>query len=284
MGDWSIGIKHEVDFWSGWVKGKGLVWESDWLQRLSPDTLVEANDKFLAEVLDLLETQTPKILDVGAGPISTVGKYTKSGKKVTLKACDPLGPAYTKMLNSAGVVPLTPTEFGIAESLANFYPEEKFDVVYSINALDHGINPVRAIENMLHLAADEGFVVLGHYRNEAIFEKGSGFHKWNFDTEHSDLIIHNDENRINVNQYFGNLVLVETIVEKSPNGRDWIQCKLKKSSNFVFENDAAAIIQLAREVMEDLTHNLMQVKAIEDQQSSKTPRSMLVRLRELILK
>jgi hypothetical protein len=281
MGNWSVGIKHEVDFWSGWVKGKGLIWESDWAQRLNPESLVEENDIFLADVLDSLETQFPKVLDVGAGPISTVGKYTKSGKKINLKACDPLGPAYEEMLNSAGVKPLTMVEFGIAESLSNFYIEEKFDVVYSINALDHGIDPIRALENMLYLTSDEGFVVIGHYRNEAIFEKGSGFHKWNFDTEKGDLIIHNHGNMINVNEYFGNLITIETVVEKKANGRDWIQSKMKKSRNFVFENDSKAIIQLAREVMQDLTQNLMQTQEspVEQQQAKSLGSRILIQLK-----
>jgi SAM-dependent methyltransferase len=90
---------------------------------------------------------------------------------------------------------------GFAEDLSAQFPANHFDAVYCSNALDHSMDPMRGIEEMLIVAKIGGNVTLQHNANEALFENYAGFHQWNFDAENGAFVIWNREKRYVVNEW-----------------------------------------------------------------------------------
>src|SRR5436189_176513 len=64
---WLAGIQYEIDFWEQWTANKGDRWPEDFASRLDPNR--ETNPA----LFEGLSVQTPKVLDVGAGPMSIFG-------------------------------------------------------------------------------------------------------------------------------------------------------------------------------------------------------------------
>ncbi|HLL28856.1 MAG TPA: methyltransferase domain-containing protein [Xanthobacteraceae bacterium] len=213
---WLAGIQYEIDFWEEWTATKGGQWPEDFNARLNPE---RAANPALFEGLDV---ETPKVLDVGAGPMSIFGLKLKD-KPVALSACDPLAPLYADMASRHGVNWPVKTASAFAEDLSAFYPRGEFDLVYCRNALDHSFDPVRGIEEMLLVARPGGRVALDHYVNEAKKANYDGFHQWNFEKIDGKFIIWNKDERIDVAERFARCarVSVET------NGT-WIWVRLDK--------------------------------------------------------
>lgn len=202
---WQIGLHSELDFWSEWFKTKGLHWPDEWRNRQRPDT--ELDPSLLAG--QLARVEGPRILDVGAGPMTVLGKR-KNGRPVDLTACDPLAPFYTEMADRHGIKRPVETEQAFAEDLSAFYPLATFDLVHCQNALDHSFDPVRGIEEMLLVAKPMGRVVLIHHPNEAANTDYDGLHQWNFDEVSGRFIIWNKQKRIDATEAFSKWTDVET--------------------------------------------------------------------------
>ncbi len=190
---WSEGVAHEVAFWRTWLRERGGDWRWDFNTRLDPDFPVQGMvDKLLRDVKGPV-----KILDVGAGPLSVVGKV-HGERRIELRACDPLADLYNILLVESDVKPTVTTEFATAEDLSVFFEESYFDVVYCQNALDHSFEPVRAIIEMLRVLKVGGRIALHHYENEAEKENYSGFHQFNFKKQGEDFVIWNKSGEINL--------------------------------------------------------------------------------------
>ena len=192
---WQNGIQFERDFWEQFFVTRGLQWPDDFASRLRPDTEIGAL------LGDFAGNYTPRVLDVGSGPMTSLGKY-HHGKPIKLIACDPLAPFYTDMASRHSIERPIVTEQAFAEELTSFYDVDSFDVVHCSNALDHSFDPVCGIEEMLLVVKPGCRVVLEHFVNEAEFGTYIGFHQWNFDEEAGDFIIWNKNCRINATQLF----------------------------------------------------------------------------------
>jgi SAM-dependent methyltransferase len=188
---WLAGIQYEIDFWEQWFATKGDRWPEDFTSRLDPNR--EANPALFAG----LDVEAPKVLDIGAGPMSFFGLRLK-GKPIKLSACDPLAPLYADMATRHGVDRPVKTASAFAEDLSAFYPRGEFDLAFCRNALDHSFDPVRGIEEMLLVVRPGGRVALLHYINEAEKNRYDGLHQWNFDVIDGKFIIWNKSERINV--------------------------------------------------------------------------------------
>ena len=57
------------------------------------------------------------------------------------------------------------------------------------NALDHAVDPVLIVENMLGVVRSGGHVVLRHTRNEGVRQSYVQLHQWNFDERGGHLIV-----------------------------------------------------------------------------------------------
>lgn len=194
---WQKGIGSELSFWEKWFQSQGMLWPDDFRYRQQPDTEIDAS--LLSG--NLSSANTLRILDVGAGPMTVLGKQ-KNGCSLNITACDPLGPFYAEMAERHGVKRPVPTEQAFAEDLTAFYPRESFDLVFCQNALDHSFDPVRGIEEMLLVVKPIGRVVLRHNINEAETENYFGFHQWNFDEDAGHFVVWNRANRIDITEIF----------------------------------------------------------------------------------
>lgn len=106
----------------------------------------------IAEISQNLKTDS-KVLDVGCGP-TCAGQLFDIGLKTYL---DPLMDSYLKTYPEK--LPEGEKICSTAESIPK--QDSSFDVVICINALDHMINPVKALSEMRRVLKKDGTFVLG---------------------------------------------------------------------------------------------------------------------------
>jgi len=182
---WQANIDDEVAFWRRLAAGELPEKLDDWRARFDPDLPIQ--DYALAYTPEA-ERAALRILDVGAGPATTLGK-TYRGKRLDLTAVDPLAEHYQKVLDEFGLHPPSPSRKGEAERLVELFGEETFDLVYSRNALDHSYDPVRAFGQIIALLKPGRSALIECFANEAEHEGYGGLHQWNFDVRGSDFVI-----------------------------------------------------------------------------------------------
>ena len=80
---WRGRKRNEVDFWAGWLAGMtgNEEWTLDRDSRLAPDA--EIRDPLLRAELERNKAEEISILDVGAGPVTSLG-YRYPGKSLTI--------------------------------------------------------------------------------------------------------------------------------------------------------------------------------------------------------
>lgn len=148
---------------------------SDFQNRMS-------QDRVLQEPLATLIRSLPKpwrILDVGCGPLSTVGLKVGS-ETIELSGADPLAETYVNQLADAGISPNCELIQTDCSDLAQRFSAQPFSITCSINALDHAADPLRVIRQMAAVTVPNGYLFLRHAENEGIRERYHGLHQWNF--------------------------------------------------------------------------------------------------------
>jgi len=116
------------------------------------------------------------IADIGSGMFSTTGN-TLEGVKVKVYPSDELADEYAKVQRQYGIIPLFPIEKQDMENLT--YKDNSFDIIHCVNALDHCVDPYKAIKEMYRVCKKGGYIYLRHFFNTSLHQKGSGEHKWN---------------------------------------------------------------------------------------------------------
>ena len=144
------------------------------------------------------------ILDVGAGPVTCVGKAYK-GLKINLIAVDPLADEYDKLMARYNVFPPVKTKKCDAETLTELFSENSFDLVFARNCIDHSYSPEKAILEMLKVTKRNCNILLVHRENEAINENYRGMHQWNFSSVNGDFIISSQYRSVNISQKYSNI-------------------------------------------------------------------------------
>jgi SAM-dependent methyltransferase len=193
IGAWSNGVEHEAAFWSLWMKTNGIYWPDDYIRRLDPHTEL---DPLVGAVLEQMGDGAA-ILDVGSGPLTTLGTKWKH-YSFSVTPVDPLADLYDTLLTKNGLTPVVRTRFAVAEDLSAFFDHASFEIVHCKNALDHSFDPVRGLIEMLRVAKVGGAIVLKHFRNEAEKEQYGGFHQFNLDVEDGSFVIWNKALHISV--------------------------------------------------------------------------------------
>lgn len=220
-------LREEVGYWRDWLDSRGGKWADDYRYRFDPEA--EVADRALRDVLAHLPQQRVSILDVGAGPVSAVG-YRYPGKTLSLTAVDPLADEYERVLEQKGLMPPVRTESVGGEELAQRFGADLFDVAYSRNALDHAVDPVAIIENMLTVVRPQGYVVLRHVRNEAVNQAYVQLHQWNFDRRDGHFVIWRPGQETDVTEALtgrGDVGCeLESSVDEAAGG--WIVCVIRK--------------------------------------------------------
>jgi SAM-dependent methyltransferase len=154
-----------------------------------------------SRIADLLDSPTMRVLDVGAGPMTSLGKrHPVLGTKVDIVACDPLADEYSEILKSLGIVPPVRTVKAFGETLVCTFGPNVFDVAHAQNSLDHADDPMEIIRQMIGVVKPGGHVILFHHQCEAEKQKYFGLHSWNFDFDNNDLVLWRSDENINVSR------------------------------------------------------------------------------------
>jgi SAM-dependent methyltransferase len=197
--DWWNGSAVEVAFWDRWHSTGGLQWPESFKQRQLP---TRQFDVTLLQGLTYEDISSLKMLDVGAGPMTSLGPDF-NGTRLDITACDPMAPVYSLIAAKYGLTPPVRTALAFVEDLTVFYEPNTFDFTNCRNSLDHSFDPLRGIEEMLMVTKIGGKIHLHHRANEAENEKYSGLHQWNFDFIDGHFVVWNKKARFDVSEMYG---------------------------------------------------------------------------------
>jgi len=189
-------LDEESGYWSDWLAGRGGKWADEFTRRFDPDA--EVDDQALRDVLAALPPGAA-VLDVGAGPASTVGTRF-AGQPLNLVAVDPLADAYDRALAREGLAPPVRTQPIAGEELTARLGPDRFDVAYSRNALDHAVDPAVIVDEMVGVVRPGGVVVLDHVQNEGERNGYEQLHQWNFDVAEGHLIVWRNDRRVDLTE------------------------------------------------------------------------------------
>jgi ubiquinone/menaquinone biosynthesis C-methylase UbiE len=197
---WSYSIASELEFWDMYLETKGLQWVGDYIFRLDPSSKLQ---EVVATLLPKNKNQV-SILDVGAGPLTYLGKRYKN-IELNIIAVDPLADHYNIFLEKYGIQPIIKTNKVAAEQLSSMFKEDSFDVVFARNSIDHSVSPEKAVIEMIKVVKKNGHILLTHKFNEAVSMNYSGLHQWNFSSQNGDFIISSKKKRINISEKYCDL-------------------------------------------------------------------------------
>ena len=225
--NWRVGISSEVQFWDSFLRTKGLQWSNDYLQRLDPATALQDRPAAL-----LPDTATEvHILDVGAGPLTYLGK-THPGKSIHITAVDPLAYAYDQLLEKHGITPLVRTQPLAAEKIKKAYNANCFDLVFARNCIDHSYNPEKAILQMLFVTKPGAYLLMEHIPNEAENENWHGLHQWNFSmSENGDFLIGSRRRVVNMSRKYMHIAEISCELADEGDGRTLLITRMRKRGN-----------------------------------------------------
>jgi SAM-dependent methyltransferase len=187
-----VALAEEVQFWRSWFATGGLQWPEEY--RFKTNHTSEVNDPLLLEILGSSPQATVSILDVGAGPITSIG-FRYPGKQLAITAVDPLAGEYDWILREYAIEPPVRTLPLRGEQLLERFARGSFDLAFAQNSLDHTGDPLRVIRNMVAVVRPGGNVVLRHTRNEAVTEQYRQLHQWNFDERDGRCVVWRRPNR-----------------------------------------------------------------------------------------
>ncbi|MEZ4737166.1 MAG: ATP-binding cassette domain-containing protein [Caldilineaceae bacterium] len=202
---WEDGIAEEITFWEEWLATGGGKWPDDFHFRFAPDSPLQAH---ITQVLDIPDGTTVNILDVGAGPLTYLGKQWP-GHPLTITAIDPLAEEYDQLLTKYQLTPPVRTQKGEAEQLTAHFDKDTFDLVHARNCIDHSHDPCLAIQQMVAVTKPGGLVYMHHAVNEAQQQQYQGFHQWNLFDKDGDLYAGNAKQEINLSKLLESVAEIE---------------------------------------------------------------------------
>jgi hypothetical protein len=233
---WAQEIPSEIAFWRHYLTSRGDRWPEEFVERLDPESGFAGR---FAERAAALDGPTVRLLDVGAGPLTTVGKRLP-GKELVVEACDPLAPGYDALLDELGLEPPVRTVACDGEKLLDRYAPESFDVTHARNAIDHAYDPFAVIVGMLAITRPGGFVALGHETNEAVRERYVGFPQWNFERDPAGaFLIWHPEGVVDVSARLAPLATIEVVLTDDGGWADVIITRRPETAGMAPEAIAA---------------------------------------------
>ncbi|MGH2993016.1 MAG: class I SAM-dependent methyltransferase [Solirubrobacterales bacterium] len=219
---WTEGLPEEIGFWERVLADRVA---TDPGYRLRADPKAPMRDPLIKFLIGRIPEEAVSIIDVGAGPLTALGK-TYPGKTLRITATDPLAAEYVRIMQEAGIEPPVRPIACRGEDLLDRFRPGSFDVAFARNALDHCIDPVRVITNMVHLVKDGRFVVLRHLRRVAQLNLYRGLHQWNFDIERGEFVIWRPGGeKIHMDRVLDTAAAVECFEEGA-----WVVCLLTKKT------------------------------------------------------
>lgn len=219
---WHLAHKSEIDFWDRYFKTGGLEWKEAYPLKFKPDFPLQ---KEISVLLPKGKKEV-RILDVGAGPLTYLGKVHKD-ISISIDAVDPLADEYDRLLKKYNIVPPVRTKYGSAENLSELFCENHYDLVFARNCIDHSYNAEKAILEMLKVVKHDCFVLLAHIPNEAENENYKGLHQWNFDVKNGDFVISSKKSCTNFTKKYADICVVTCSILNIDNV-DWLYTSILK--------------------------------------------------------
>ena len=216
---WSKHLGSESGYWERLIATPDRFREQfGWC--LDPD--MEVRQEELREAIEAVPRNRLGVLDVGAGPVTVVGRRW-GGKTIEVTPIDPLADVYNEALKEAGIdVPVATQQLAV-EDLTSRYSAGSFDIAYCHNAIDHMPDPLGALGIMLSLVAADGFVVIRCLPDEGERNSYYGIHQWNVDLDGEELVIWNRSVRYLVRAEFAGRA---EVVSARPSGK-WVVATIR---------------------------------------------------------
>lgn len=226
---WERALTRELDAWRAYIESGGGDFPEDYRARLDPSAAID--DPMVLGVLARLPEDTVRILDVGAGPLTSVGKADPDNlaRRIEVVAVDPLGEHYGRLLVAAGVSAPVTTRTCRGEELMRVFGAERFDIAHARNAIDHSADPMTVVTNMFEVVRVGGFVILHHYRREAELMGYEQLHQWNFDVEAGRLVLFNRRERYDVAEQLGPRAEVVADVHPGSHHGPWVGATIART-------------------------------------------------------
>jgi len=219
---WKAGIIRETKYWDAYFRTKGLESADTYSIRFDPDIPLQPRPTTL-----LPPHKEIHILDVGAGPLTYLGKKCE-GKRIKITAVDPLADQYDRILDKYKIQPLVRTEKLVAESLAERFSPNTFDLVVARNCIDHAYDPEKAILQMIHVVKRRCYVLLEHRPNEAETMSYRGLHQWNLSsTVDGEFLISSKSKEVNITKKYAELCKITCEIINEGYG-NWLITRIQK--------------------------------------------------------
>lgn len=133
--------------------------------------------------------ETPyKVIELGSGPLSTLGHGVDKGV-LDVMAVDPLADEFGMLYKKHKVTdfPIKPVR-GSGETLDELFPNESFHLAYVRNALDHTVDIMLSLKNLVRTVKTNGFIILSHIVREGSRENWSEAHQWDLELTSNGLV------------------------------------------------------------------------------------------------
>lgn len=259
--EWLDNYPSEVLFWKDEVATEGAVYWDYYKKRI-------AIKEFTCSRLNMVLSDGDIVLDVGCGLCSQYGKSIDNGE-INLVGVDPFATFYNKINNKYyeenDIKERAKIEFGMFELLSYEFGENHADYILIDNAMDHCIDPVAALVECLKTLKIGGILSTCHHINEAYMTIYSDLHQWNiYADETGEFVIWNKDNYINVNDFLGECVDIEVVIDKTvtkemPYGK--VICNFVKKQD-IPENLSFNTKRRSAYVMEAMMHKISELTGI----------------------
>ncbi|MEA2494698.1 MAG: hypothetical protein QOJ29_2609, partial [Thermoleophilaceae bacterium] len=168
----------------------------------------------LIAVIERSDSARVRILDIGAGPLTSIGTRWP-GTKLEIVPVDPLASSYRYLLAKRRLKPVVETMCCRGESIDRRFAAERFDIAYARDALDHTADPACVLRNMLDIVSAGGSVVLRHHLRSGLRTRYRGLRQWNFDVHDGELIVWSPRTMYNLTGELENRASVRCEVQQS---------------------------------------------------------------------
>lgn len=219
---WERGLSSELGFWEEYFRTEGRQFPDGYRIRRDPDAPIA--DPLLLRAIDRSSSDPVRILDVGSGPLTAVGRHDPrhSDRRIEIIPTDPLAEEYDRLMERFGVTPPVRSRPCRGEDIVTTFGASTFDVAHARNSVDHSADPTVILRNMADAVTPHGSIVLHHFRREGEKAQYADLHQWNFDLEDGRLIIWSKRRRHDVGETLGEGATVTAGIERIA-GRDWVQ-------------------------------------------------------------
>ena len=167
---WHRGLTDELAFWDRWLCDAGT---PGFRFRTDPESMLQP---WIECRLDAGRS-VHRILDVGSGPLSVIGRKSSVGA-IEVTCCDPLAHGYIALLARHQVLNQHSIVAVAAETLSSHFPDGHFDIAFSNNAIDHSQDPIKVLREMALVTRVGGVIIIQVAVNEGKRGSYTGLHQW----------------------------------------------------------------------------------------------------------